>query len=522
MTRLHLGFSCTENGLGGALSYEDGAAKDNDTKSEEHFSISLEQPIRLKNIVDSSSEKNKIDFSLNLMSVIGMSYAACMETRCLNGYEWPFQEGKMGELLIEYFNETLKPEELLARHLLLWRKDNKKIFEGADCLRIVVSLPSTFGMVRKTAIRQAFELSGLIVSKIITNEMSLYEMTLVEQENSISSAIIAFNAFGVLFSNFHRKKNTVTVTKRSVLRSNTLLQTKINAIDYFAEEIRSRFSIEMVAQPRLVEKLIKEVENKLGKDFDKKGIDIELVQLGNKNRKEKPLNYRNKFNAMDLLNVVEKTIHSIASSLASLKSVDLNEGRTLYVFGGTFEQFLIREGIKRSQFRNLRFREANKALLSKGALQVCKNLYRIGSDRLNVELATHPLKIVALIQKKELVTLFEAGQRLPAISRQFVSMSTLNSTALEVDIYEGALVLANDKRLVKNVLIKDLVGDREGEGIVLLSFFLDEAGLFELRASRPLNEKDYLVEELHSHGMDVASMESSKNRLRLLFKGLPF
>ncbi len=400
------------------------------------------------------------------------------------------------------------PEELSAM-ILAKMKKTAEDYLGETVSDAVITVPAFFSDAAKSATKQAGELAGLNVLRIISEPTAALLASNIDKKKDGKYLVVDFGGSTTDFSVADISDNVVEILASygDVYLGGSDID-KIVA-DYLVDEFKSMNGIDLrndaMAMSRIVEAAEKakiELSNSGSTEINlpyitaKDGTPIHLIETLTKA----------KFESL-IKPIVDKVINcgKVALEKANLSASDLDG---ILLVGGSCRIPIVQDELINA-FGNKLIKSANLDLAVAEGAAIQANILAGGeSDILLLDVT--PLRLGIETMGGVMTTIVEANTTIPYSKEQIFSTATDNQTAVTINVLQGERPLAKDNKQIGLFNLDGIAPAKRGVPQIAVKFDIDANGILSVSATDKATGKEQHITIENKHTLSQSEIDRIK------------
>ena len=419
--------------------------------------------------------------------------------------------GTEGEVLIKGKRKSLTPAEIGAQVLRYIKTFSEKKIDG-EVKDVVITVPAYFNDAQRQATKNAGEIAGLNVLRII-NEPTAAALAYGFDKKE-SGKILVYDlgggTFDVSILSIEGGVIEVVATKGDTLLGGEDFDYRI--VKHIIEDFKKQNNVDLGTQPSALQRIKEAAEEakKILSTSESTEINIPFIHQ----TAEGPLNLsmqltRARFNTL-VEDLVKRTIKIVEEALkdAKLHKNDINE--ILFVGGQT------RSKLVSDEVEKFMGKAPNKSVnpdevvaigaAIQGAILSGQNTHV--KDLLLLDVTPLSLGIETL--GGVLTVLVPKNTTIPVAKKQTFSTAEDNQTVVTIAVFQGERPMARDNKLLGQFELSGIVPAKRGMAQIEITFSLNANGMLEVSAMDQQTKKEQKITITNSGGLSKEEIEKMR------------
>jgi molecular chaperone DnaK len=419
--------------------------------------------------------------------------------------------GSEGEVLIKGRRKNLTPAEIGA-HVLRYLKDfaEKKI--GEKVTEAVITVPAYFDDAQRQATKNAGEIAGLNVLRII-NEPTAAALAYgfdKKQSGKVLVYDLGGGTFDVSILTIDNGLIEVIATKGDTMLGGEDFDNRI--VKYLVEEFKKTNNFDLSTQPAALQRVKEAAEEakKILSSSETTEVNIPFIHQTEAGPLNLSINLtRAKFNNL-VSDLVTRTIKIVEETLkdAKLNKSDIDD--VLFVGGQT------RSTIVGEELTKYMGQAPNKSVNPDEVVAIGAAIQGaiLGGGNAHVKdlllLDVTPLSLGIETMGGVMTVLVPKNTTIPASKNQVFSTAEDNQTAVTIAVYQGERPMARDNKLLGQFELSGIVPAKRGVPQIEITFSLNANGILEVTAMDKQTKKETKITVSNSGGLSKEEIEAMK------------
>lgn len=410
---------------------------------------------------------------------------------------------------VEVHGKTYTPPEVSAQ-VLRKLKEAAEAYLGHTVTRAVITVPAYFNDAQRQATKDAGEIAGLTVDRII-NEPTAAALAYGLQ-NKKDEKIAVFDLGGGTFD-----VSVLEVSNELVDVLSTNGDTHLGGDDFdevlikhIADKFQAEHSIDLRKDAMALQRL-REAAEKAKKELSgQQSTDINLPFITADASGAKHLQMtvtRAEFERM-IDSLVERCRKPVENALrdAKLSPSEIDE---VVLVGGSTRVPKVQEFVKKMFGGKEPHRGVNPdEVVSIGA--AIQGGIISGDVKDMVLMDVTPLSLGLETEGGVMTVLVERNTTIPATRKESFSTAADGQTAVTISVYQGERPMARDNRLLNQFNLEGILPARRGEPKIEVTFDLDVNGILNVKAKDQATGKEQSVRIENSSGLDQSEIDKMR------------
>ena len=422
--------------------------------------------------------------------------------------------GKNDMAVVEVEGRQFSPQEISAKILSKIKADAEK-YLGEKVTRAVITVPAYFDDAQRQATKQAGEIAGLEVVRIINEPTAAALAYGLDKKNTHTIAVydLGGGTFDISILELDLDAQSGVYKVQSTNGDTHLGGDDFDKviIDYLADEFKKEHNVDLRKDPQALQRLRDAAEKakiELSSSMESE-VNLPFITQG----KEGPLHLVMKITRAKLEslvgNLIEKSLEPVKKCLsdAKLSISDINE---VVMVGGMTRMPKVIEVVK-AFFGKDPNRSVNpdEVVAVGAAIQAGVIAGDVGGkDILLVDVTPLTLGVETLGSVS--TPLIQRNTSVPTGKTEIFSTAADNQTSVEINILQGERPLAKDNKSLGRFILDGIPPAPRGVPQVEVSFDIDASGLLTVTAKDKATGKTQAIKIMGSTGLTKEEIEKMK------------
>lgn len=413
--------------------------------------------------------------------------------------------GRDGMAVVEVEGREFTPQEISAQ-ILQKIKSDAESYLGGKLTQAVITVPAYFDDSQRQATKQAGEIAGLEVLRIINEPTAAALAYGLDKKNAHTIAVydLGGGTFDISILELGEGVYEVKSTNGDTHLGGDDFDQKI--VDYLAEEFKKENGVDLKKDPQALQRLRESAE--------KAKIELSSSQEAQINQpfisqgKEGPLHLTMTLSRAQLEKIVDdlitKTLKPVEVALkdAGVKASDIDE---VVLVGGMTRMPKVVEAV--TKFFG---KEPNKSVNPDEVVAVGAAIQGgvLGGEVKDVLLLdVTPLTLGIETLGGVSTPLISKNTTIPSSKSQVFSTAADNQTQVEINILQGERPLANDNKSLGRFILDGIPPAPRGVPQVEVTFDIDASGILNVKAQDKATGKEQSIKITGSTGLTKEEVE---------------
>ncbi len=412
---------------------------------------------------------------------------------------YTIKEGREGMAVVEVEGKTLTPQEVSAM-ILQKIKSDAEAYLGDKVTQAVITVPAYFDDSQRQATKQAGEIAGLEVLRIINEPTAAALAYGLDKKNAHTIAVydLGGGTFDISILELGEGVYEVKSTNGDTHLGGDDFDQAI--IDYLAEEFKKENGVDLKKDPQALQRLRESAEK--AKIELSSSTEAQINQPFITQGESGPLHLTMTLSRAKLEQIVDelvqKTLKPVEQALKDAK-VKVNEIDEVVLVGGMTRMPKIVETV--AKFFG---KEANKSVnpdevVAVGAAVQAGVLGGEVKDVLLLDVTPLTLGIETLGGVS--TPLISKNTTIPTSKSQVFSTAADNQTQVEINVLQGERAMAQDNKSLGRFILDGIPPAPRGVPQVEVSFDIDASGILSVKAQDKASGKEQSIKITGSTGL---------------------
>lgn len=422
----------------------------------------------------------------------------------------PFEivAGKENMVAIKVGDKTLTPQEISAM-ILTKAKNDAEDYLGEKVDKAVITVPAYFDDAQRQATKQAGEIAGLEVIRVVNEPTAAALAYGLEKKDAHTVAVYDFGGgtFDITILELDNGVFQAKSTNGDTHLGGDDFDQKI--ISHLIEEFKKENGIDLEKDSQALQRLKDAAEKakiELSSSLESE-INLPFITVKDGN----PIHFvykltRAKFESL-VDDLIKKSFKSVESAIADAK-ISKSEVNEVILVGGMTRMPKIREEVK-----NYFGKEPDMSVNPDEAVAVGAAIQAgvIGGEVMDVVLLdVTPLTLGVETMGSVMTPLISRNTTVPTAKSEVFSTAADNQTNVEIHILQGERPLAKDNKSLGRFILEGIPPAPRGMPQIEVSFDLDASGILTVKAKDKATGKEQSIKITGSTGLDKDEIEKMK------------
>ncbi len=472
----------------------------------------------IKNIVGDVAKRQMVLNSkstiYSIKRLVGRKFSDPSVQTDMKWLPYTVKAGKNDMAVVEVEGRQFSPQEISAKILSKIKADAEK-YLGDKVTQAVITVPAYFDDAQRQATKQAGEIAGLEVVRIINEPTAAALAYGLDKKNTHTIAVydLGGGTFDISILELDLDAQSGVYKVQSTNGDTHLGGDDFDkvVIDYLADEFKKEHNVDLRKDPQALQRLRDAAEKakiELSSSMESE-VNLPFITQG----KEGPLHLVMKITRAKLESLVgeliEKSLEPVKKCLrdAKLKVSDINE---VVMVGGMTRMPKVIEVVK-AFFGKDPNRSVNpdEVVAVGAAIQAGVIAGDVGGkDILLVDVTPLTLGVETLGSVS--TPLIQRNTSVPTGKTEIFSTAADNQTSVEINILQGERPLAKDNKSLGRFILDGIPPAPRGVPQVEVSFDIDASGLLTVTAKDKASGKSQAIKITGSTGLTKEEIEKMK------------
>jgi molecular chaperone DnaK len=431
------------------------------------------------------------------------------------GFE--ISEGKTGEAVVRIEGREIRVPEVAGILLDQVRRFAEKHL-GEPVRQCVIAVPAYFNDVQKAAVREAGELAGLKVRKLVHEPTAVALAYGYNKGGDARIVIVDMGGIRLDVSVMEIAGNVfdVVATGGDPYLGGANLDSRIT--EWILQNIQKKHGRDLMTEPRLLQKVRTAAEQAKRELSRCRAVDLQIpLAVGTKDAKAKLAMLRMPLTTVEELGqeIVGRVLDTVKRTLSDrgLKVSDIDD---VILVGGATRMPLLRRKIETFFGKEALASLPPEEVVSLGAALLADSLRR--ETKVQIDVAKEAIGIA--LADGRYMRIIDKESKLPITRRVMIPTVRDNQKTLEVDIFEGDQDDIIEAEYLGTVVYQAIGEAKAGEAKVIVDMSLSPERVLTLSSPEPGRENENFAFNTKGH----KSRKSKKGAGRAIFsvaKGAP-
>ncbi|MDP2933640.1 MAG: molecular chaperone DnaK, partial [bacterium] len=415
------------------------------------------------------------------------------------------KSGRDGMAVVEVEGRTFTPQEISAM-ILQKIKADAEAYLGGKVTQAVITVPAYFDDAQRQATKQAGEIAGLEVLRIINEPTAAALAYGLDKKNTHTIAVydLGGGTFDISVLELGDGVYQVKATNGDTHLGGDDFDKKI--LDYFAEEFKKENNVDLRKDPQALQRLRDAAEK--AKIELSSAMETEINQPFITQGPNGPLHLTMKLTRAKLEQIVgdliEKSLTPVKKCLADAK-VSVSDINEIVLVGGMTRMPKVVETV--SKFFG---KEPNRSVNPDEVVAIGAAIQGgvLGGEVKDVLLLdVTPLTLGIETLGQVATPLIPRNTTVPTSKSQVFSTAADNQTSVEINVLQGERPMAPDNKSIGQFLLDGIPPAPRGVPQVEVSFDIDANGILNVKAKDKATGKEQSIKITGSTGLTKEEVE---------------
>ncbi len=444
----------------------------------------------------------------SIKRLMGRKYKDESVQRDIKWLPYIVKEGRDGMAVVEVEGKTFTPQEISAMILTKMKTDAEE-YLGDNVDKVVITVPAYFDDAQRQATKQAGEIAGLEVVRIINEPTAASLAYGLDKQNLHTIAVYDFGGgtFDITILELGEGVFQVKATNGDTHLGGDDFDKTI--VDYLVSEFKKENGIDLSKDSQALQRLRDAAEKakiELSTSVETE-INLPFITV----KEGQPQHFVTKLTRAKLESLVEhlidKSFQSVKECLkdAKMKASDINE---VILVGGMTRMPKMEEKVK--EFFG---KEPNKSVNPDEAVAVGAAIQAgilQGDVKDVVLLDVTPLTLGVETLGGVSTPLISRNTAIPTSKSEIFSTAADNQTQVEIHILQGERSLAKDNKSLGRFILEGIPPATRGVPQIEVSFDLDANGILTVKAKDKATGKEQSIKITGSTGLTSQEIDKMK------------
>lgn len=404
-------------------------------------------------------------------------------------------EGKNSEAAVKIGDRTIRIPEVAGILLDQARRFAEKHL-GEPVRQCVIAVPAYFNDVQKAAVREAGELAGLKVRKLVHEPTAVALAYGYNKGGDARIVIVDMGGIRLDVSVMEIAGNVfdVVATGGDPYLGGANIDARI--AEWILANIKKKHGRDLTQEPRLLQKVRTAAEQAKRELSRCKAVDLQIpLSVGTKSSKAKLGLLRLHLATLEELaaDIVKRVLETVKRTLSErgLKVSDIDD---VILVGGATRMPLLRKHVEQHFGKEARSTLPPEEVVSLGAALLADSLRR--DKQINIDVVEESIGIA--LADGRYMRIIDKDSKLPITRRVMIPTVRDNQKMLELDLFEGDDEDILDTEYLGTVVYREIADAKAGEAKVIVDMALDQERV--LKISSPEEGRDNESFQFHTRG----------------------
>lgn len=421
---------------------------------------------------------------------------------------YKIKEGRDGMAVVEVAGKTYTPQEISAMVLQKIKAD-AEAYLGEKVEKAVITVPAYFDDAQRQATKQAGEIAGLEVVRIINEPTAASLAYGLDKKHAHTIAVydLGGGTFDITILELGEGVFQVKATNGDTHLGGDDFDKII--LDYFADEFKKEYGIDLRKDPQALQRLRDAAEKAKIELSSSLETEVNLPFITVKDGQ--PLHFVTKLTRAKLEslveNLVDKSFEPVKKCLKDAK-VDISKIDEVVMVGGMTRMPLVYEKVKKF-FGKEPNRSVNPdEVVAVGAAVQAGVL--TGETKDVVLLDVTPLTLGVETLGGIMTPLIPRNTTIPTAKTEVFSTAADNQTQVEIHVLQGERPMAKDNKSLGRFILDGIPPAPRGVPQIEVTFDIDASGILSVTAKDKATGKSQSIKITGSTGLSKEEIEKMK------------
>jgi molecular chaperone DnaK len=444
----------------------------------------------------------------SIKRLMGRKYSSDVVKKSKDWLPYTIKSGRDDMAVVEVNNKTYTPQEISAMILTKMKKD-AEAYLGDTVDKAVITVPAYFDDSQRQATKQAGEIAGLEVVRIINEPTAAALAYGLDKKNAHNIAVydLGGGTFDITILELGDGVFQVKSTNGDTHLGGDDFDKEVQ--EYLASEFKKENGIDLKKDPQALQRLKEAAEKAKIELSTTEETEINLPFITVKDGQ--PIHFVTKLTRSKLeslvMELIDKTFKPVEDALkdAKLKKSDINE---VILIGGMTRMPKVISKVK--EFFN---KEPNRTVNPDEVVAIGAAIQAaiISGDVKDVVLLdVTPLTLGVETLGGVLTPLIDRNTTIPTSKQEVFSTAADNQTSVEVHILQGERPMAKDNKSLGRFILEGIPPAPRGVPQVEVKFDIDASGILTVTAQDKASGKEQSIKITGSTGLTEDEIEKMK------------
>jgi molecular chaperone DnaK len=405
-------------------------------------------------------------------------------------------EGKGGEASVQIFDRDIRVPEVAGILLDQVRRFAEKHLKE-EVRQAVIAVPAYFNDGQKAAVKEAGELAGLKVRKLVHEPTAVALAYGYNKGGDARIVIVDVGGIRLDVSVMEIAGNVfdVVATGGDPYLGGSNVDARV--AEWILHNIKKKHGRDLSSEPRLLQKVRTAAEQAKRELSRCKAVDLQIpLTIGTKDKKAKLGLLRLHLATVEELaeDIVKRVLDTIRRTLAD-RGLKVSDIDYVILVGGATRMPLLRKRVEALFGKETRFNLPPEEVVSLGAALLADSLRRDKTSSLDV--VKEPIGIA--LADGRYMRIIDKDSKLPITRRVMIPTVRDNQRTLELDIFEGDSEDIIDTEYLGTIVYGQVEEAKAGEAKVVVDMSLDQDRLLKITSPEPGREGEAFEFKTRGH-----------------------